>query len=437
MGKRNQQRRAEKRRQKQKQARSGARFHQRLGDGGARPPSIEEVLDAAVEANWYRDPGLDVVLGILTEAAAAAGAAAAAMAVSGRLQRAVRNCWERGWQPADLARVAERKLGEAHRRLCVETIMAGAAAYLGGSASPDPVWLAQLEDLRDPAPAEPALFEPDGQPAVSGPELRRAVELIGMLEHAPALPRLGPPPSEWGSVACRGVPAAPVGDTRLLARVRALLVKAESTAFPEEAEALTTKAQELMARHAIDQAALDAADRPAVEGRRIPVDDPYAPAKAVLLQTVAEANRCRSVWSADLGFSTLFGLPGELRIAELLYTSLLTQATTAMVVAGRRGREARLPSFRPSFVAAFARRIGERLRHTVRAEVDAGVARHGEHLLPVLARRVQAVDDAVDTVFPGMTHRELRASNGFGWVAGRAAADLADLAVGERLGTPA
>jgi hypothetical protein len=67
------------------------------------------------------------------------------------------------------------------------------------------------------------------------------------------------------------------------------------------------------------------------------------------------------------------------------------------------------------------------------AEVDAGVVRHGESLLPVLARRLQAVDEAVEAVFPGMTKRSVRTSNGFGWALGRAAADLADLGVGERL----
>jgi len=51
--------------------------------------------------------------------------------------------------------------------------------------------------------------------------------------------------------------------------------------------------------------------------------------------------------------------------------------------------------------------------------------------------RVQAVDEVVDAAFPGMTERVLRTSNGLGWAAGRAAADLADLAVGERLGRPA
>ena len=37
----------------------------------------------------------------------------------------------------------------------------------------------------------------------------------------------------------------------MLERVRALLAKAESTTFPEEADALTAKAQQLMTRHAL------------------------------------------------------------------------------------------------------------------------------------------------------------------------------------------
>ena len=58
-----------------------------------------------------------------------------------------------------------------------------------------------------------------------------------------------------------------------------MLAKAESTTFPDEAEALTAKAQELMDRHAIDRAML-AASSPGhtstPEGRQVPVDAPYA-----------------------------------------------------------------------------------------------------------------------------------------------------------------
>jgi hypothetical protein len=225
-------------------------------------------------------------------------------------------------------------------------------------------------------------------------------------------------------------------EERMLARVRALLNKAESTNFPEEAQALTAKAQELMARYAIDRAAVEESGPPAIEGRRLWVDQPYARAKSILLHTVAKANRCRSVWSQDDGYCVVFGSPDDYRITEVLYTSLLTQATTAMVAAGAQGAHARQASYRRAFLVAYARRIGERLHRSVEAEVEAGVARHGDALLPVLARRLQAVDEAFEAAFPRTVSTPISLSNGRGWREGRAAADLADLSVGQRLSSP-
>jgi hypothetical protein len=86
----------------------------------------------------------------------------------------------------------------------------------------------------------------------------------------------------------------------LLAKVRALLAKAESTTFETEAEALTAKVQELMARHRIDRALLDAGGHQPDEqpiGRRIGTENPYADAKAALLGKVARADGCKAVWS--------------------------------------------------------------------------------------------------------------------------------------------
>ena len=82
----------------------------------------------------------------------------------------------------------------------------------------------------------------------------------------------------------------------MLAKIRALLAKAESTRFEAESDALTAKAQELMARHAIDDAVARSArsseERPVA--RRIAVDQPYAVAKSHLLHVVATANGVRS-----------------------------------------------------------------------------------------------------------------------------------------------
>src|SRR5437879_5460925 len=117
----------------------------------------------------------------------------------------------------------------------------------------------------------------------------------------------------------------------VLAKVRALLAKAESTTFPPEAEALTAKAHQLIARYSIDCALVE--DRDTTNGvvaRPITVGAPYARAKFHLLGQVARACRCRVLWQVDLGVATVFGFAGDLDSTELLYTSLLVQATAAV-----------------------------------------------------------------------------------------------------------
>src|SRR4029450_4488655 len=131
--------------------------------------------------------------------------------------------------------------------------------------------------------------------------------------------------------------------------------------------------QERTARHAMEGGAWEpeGGGGARASGRRIGIDDPYARARVTLLSEVARANRCRAVWSRGLGFATLFGDEGALDAVEVLSTSLLVQATRAMVVArppgtgvGRRAAPsgAATRSFRQAFPVAYAHRIGERLR---------------------------------------------------------------------------
>lgn len=87
-----------------------------------------------------------------------------------------------------------------------------------------------------------------------------------------------------------------------------------------------------------------------------------------------QANRCRSVWQKALGISTAIGFPSDLDAVELLFTSLLVQANTAMLREGTKrdayGRS-RTRAFRQSFLVAYALRIGERLSQaTVHAEQE-------------------------------------------------------------------
>jgi hypothetical protein len=218
-----------------------------------------------------------------------------------------------------------------------------------------------------------------------------------------------------------------------------LLAKAESTEFPEEAEALSAKAQELMSRYSLHQAVLDhdLGRDPVVSGRRLWIDAPYTDAKTLLVQAVAVANRARAVWSRDPGFVTVIGVESDLDSIELLVTSLLVQANRAMLAAGRhttRGGTSRTRSFRQSFIVSYATRIGERLQtasSSATAELDAQLQRAepaaAGRLLPVLAARADATEELTERLFPTTVQRSVSASNAAGWTAGRAAADLAQL----------
>jgi hypothetical protein len=322
-------------------------------------------------------------------------------ALDAMLGEAMRRCVERNWEPDELCRQTERRLGASH---------AGYVTDLIGGRPQFHQWAAR----QGVTPVE----------AVAG-----AIEVLALLLSLPPLPRLGA--AGDAGPARRRVRSGQ--DTRILEKVRALLAKAESTTFPEEAEALSAKAQELMARHAIDEAMVGAGvgaadDDPS--GMRVLVDDPYASAKSILLSEVASANRCRAVWSKGFGFSTVLGFESDLEFVDLLYTSLLVQATSAMVAAGsqvdRNGRS-RTRSFRQAFLLAYATRIGHRLRAAEAASRVAAEEEYGEALLPVLADRSAAVSAFSAAAFPGAVNRSVSVSNAAGWAAGAAAADLASL----------
>ena len=176
------------------------------------------------------------------------------------------------------------------------------------------------------------------------------------------------------------------------------------------------------------------------------MDNPYEATKALLLEAVAAANRCRSVWVRYFGCSTVVGYEADLDAVELLYTSLLVQATTAMTRAGSRqdryGRS-RTRAFRQSFLIAYASRIGQRLSMATDAATSdaaagivpddaagatpASAGASDPRLLPVLAARSDAVDDETDRLFPGAASHALRGSDREGLAHGTAAADRAVL----------
>ncbi|RPE41895.1 uncharacterized protein DUF2786 [Streptomyces sp. Ag109_O5-1] len=361
-------------------------------------------VDRAFRAALYddTDSGLDTGASLL----AADSGADAELARRGR--EFVAAAWRRGWQPADVVRLVRRELDDPH---------VGLAAGLIRAQVPDdrprgPRWKAQLDTL------------PDGHARV-GDRFSHAtavLELYRLLLRLPVLEPLDEP----GPRADAHRP-----ESRTLTRIRALLAKAEATGYPEEAEALSAKAQELMARHSVDEALLAAgAPAPDAPGAcRLGVEPPYEQAKAVLLDAVATANHCRAVWNEPLAFSTVVGFEADLEAVELLYTSLLVQATHAMTkaeAAQRAGGRRRTKTFRQSFLAAYAHRVGDRLA----AAAESAVAETGAaaDLLPVLASREVAVTGRMEQMFPETTTTRLRGvTDEAGWTEGTRAADQAQV----------
>ncbi|MFD3731815.1 DUF2786 domain-containing protein [Streptomyces sp. NPDC058632] len=384
--------------------------------------TVERAFEAALYATT--DGALDTGASLL----AADPAADAELARRG--EEFVANAWRRGWQPADVVRIVRRELDDVHLRLVTALIRAQAPH----DRPRGPRWTAQLDALGGTGAAP----EPPRPPRTDRFSHATAVlELYRLLLRLPTLESLD---EAAGSAGTAGEAGPEEGDRRpeprMLGRIRALLAKAEATGFPEEAEALTAKAQELMARHSVDEAllAVRAHAATAPGACRIGVEAPYEQTKAVLLDAIATANHCRAVWNEPLGFSTVVGFAADLEAVELLYTSLLVQAGTAMTkaeAAQKAGGRKRTKTFRQSFLAAYAHRVGARLA----AAAEGRTSGLSDDLLPVLASRDVAVTERLDRLFPETTTTRLRGvSDAAGWEEGARAADDAQVEARRRLG---
>ena len=230
-----------------------------------------------------------------------------------------------------------------------------------------------------------------------------------------------------------------MGNEKMLAKIRGLLNKAEDpSCTPQEAETLTAKAAELMAKYAIDEAMVDAARaRPAqakVTQRTISfAREDYALRKITLLYTIARAHRCQAIRTGrgESPGLIIFGFESDLDLSEMLYTSLLVQAQRALA-------KADVPyfdnarSFRTSWWAGYTVRIAARLSEANR-KAEAESAAPGTAL--VLADRSVQVRSAYDEAFPKRrTGRVGGGTSGSGYRHGDAAGRTADIG-GAKLGS--
>lgn len=383
---------------------------------------MRDIVDRACEAALYNqdDAGLDAGASVLVAEGDRWGGVGQALLARG--EEYVRQAWERGWRPADVLRLVRRDLEQAHLRIAEDLVAAEARRYarLPERWTDAEVWWG--DDTR--YGERLAERERTDRFSLAGAVL----EVFRLLIRLPSIEPVGPLPGDPADV----LEHAHI-EPRMLGRIRALLAKAEATTFPEEAEALSAKAQELMARHTVDAALLAVKSGTAqIPGAcRIGVEAPYEEAKAVLLDAVASANRCRSVWNSAYEFSTVVGFESDLEAVELLYTSLLVQGTAAMTraEAGQRaGGRKRTKTFRQSFLLAYASRLGQRLAETAEHTVA-----EAPDNLPALVARDVAVTSRAEEMFPRTTTTRLRGATDLaGWQDGTAAADRARMADADR-----
>ena len=221
----------------------------------------------------------------------------------------------------------------------------------------------------------------------------------------------------------------------LLARVRKLLAKAEDAGVTAaEAQALTAKAAELMAKYGIDRALLAAArpetDRPA--DRVIDVGNPWARIQAHLLCGLASALRCQCVILPRPGPGSrihMFGFASDLERTDVLYTSLLVQMwqglAAAPVPAWSRSPRAWRRSWLLGFAAAVVARV-HAAEQQATSRATAPDARSGSQTALVLADRALVIRRNIEQAYP-VTRKSQVTYSGSGYSAGYTQGQRADI----------
>lgn len=214
----------------------------------------------------------------------------------------------------------------------------------------------------------------------------------------------------------------------ILDRARKLLALAQHPNTPAaEAENAERAAERLITKYAIDTALLHKDDpkiTPVV--RTVDVEAPFAKAKATLLTFIARAYDCQVILTSD-GSSDkvqrckIVGFESDLDVVDLLFTSLLLQATTGLHRAFVEGRAARR-----AFLLGFATRVGERLAEVRKKEEALGEP--GTAL--VLANRADNVKAKMSEEFPRVRTMRTTYSDAGAARAGRRAGDEANLSTG-------
>ena len=226
--------------------------------------------------------------------------------------------------------------------------------------------------------------------------------------------------------------------TDLLDRVRKLLAKAEDEGCtPAEAEALTAKAADLMARYGIDRALLGALrpETDSVGDRVFDLDNPWAAVKAHLLAGLAAALRCQCVLLGrrEPGSRVhVFGYLSDLERADILFTSLLVQMARALASQPVPACGGGAKAWRRSWMLGYASAVVARVRAAEEAAVasatasDDQAAAGGRSAELVLADRALTVRRQAEHAYP-RTRRTRVTYTGSGYADGYREGQKADI----------
>jgi Protein of unknown function (DUF2786) len=225
---------------------------------------------------------------------------------------------------------------------------------------------------------------------------------------------------------------------RLLDRVRKLLAKAEADGVtPAEAQALTAKAAELMAKYGIDRALLAAArpetDQPS--SRLVDIYNPWARVQAHLLCGLAGAMRCQCILlpSGDGDQRVhIFGYASDIERADVLYTSVLVQMWHGLIATEVPGQVSSVRAWRRSWLLGFAAAVTARVQaaedRAARIASDAGAGLTAKTAL-VLADRSMVIRRNVAAAYPETRTARLTYT-GSGYGAGYRKGQQADIGAG-------
>lgn len=225
-------------------------------------------------------------------------------------------------------------------------------------------------------------------------------------------------------------------------KIRALLDKAEGTDNPNEAEAFSAKAMELMAKYAITEAMLQK-DKSGITGKVITFDisltgEQYAKVGQSLAHVISLAFRCEMVVTQGWEFNfqsnrkvrtremTFIGFESDISQVTTLYRSLRMQQMFAMATVKVPEYE-HGKTFLQSFAIGFNKAVADRLTQITQAATNEAEADNPGTAL-VLVDRSQMVQLAFKAMYPKLTKGTgASASNWSGYAKGHEAGQRADL----------